>query len=1232
MDNILEADDLNKEINILKQENRDLVDKCNQLQTACKVIKKEPIMEGVDTGCSQCVVKEELIQLMQNKVITPHKKLNRSLSDSDTSSRHNKICTLQSELHAGREDCKALTEDVVTIKNHLERSNLSMDLDESVGDDNICKSSQLSKCNMPHIPEECNLDIYLMDKIDCMNYYIERTGEQKDNIHQDVKIIEIMKMLYEYLITKHASDIENMTNQLKIFEESKNQLQSQYYNLVETHNQMSKELEEKNNKYTKESNILSQIRNNINVINEQLNGPPGANSIKLIHYFKENLSLLDNEFCLSSTKTVEWFIDSIVNKQQANLAEITDNYTKLQEHTDKLTGELKSVNSNLLNMKAQLSVKQNEYDLLKSKNERAHEITNAVTLDIVKREKELKDTIEKGYQTLIECDIITPENVNLNVSLNNNINNLFELLVKQKTNNQHIQENEKAILSLEIRTLKSVVKEKENEINLLNTQCENMQKLNNNITLDLVSKENHLKELQSAHDNLNKTIENKVAENKIHVTKIEKLNEEVNILNSSIADKEKIINRLESERLANKQNQEKMFELLETVKQENTNLKSLNEMMNKERDSYAEELKKSGETIKKNNIDLDKMTSDILVLRASVKENSVVIDNLKAEAKSLLLNNKELKELLEMKSRECSRLETNIKTHEKTAQIQTRMIMRLEKQKSDDNKLQSETTQQLEELTQKYLTLEKQNEKEKLEIEQMRQNNEDLKAHITELETTLDGYRTRPPIDAMVESSRRRRQSLQDSKRISVGDKHTNEEVSSADACLHPVSKRDEFMDVDEDMSNRSTPIRLSKGRDSLSTSRTEHSDRDDEHSSRASSVMEIRRRRQTLHDSYRGEMCPTPTHPGESDSMVVQLREQLATCQQELEELREKNRELDVSCENLTDSYRERGEQCAGLVNEKRVLQKAVKGLKQKLQSVSPDKSEMNSSKPTVAHACVNTDEDWTNLHSVVVDRMSYDAEVEKNKKLTKMIEELRFQKQDLKNVIVKMQKALEKNGGHREQESLKLELQTCKKELENCKQELSQLQENYKALDEECETCAQYLREREEQCRKLRIAKEDLEIQVKEYQNKVNSNMLSARKKRQSVHDQNRSSTVSVAEVTTQTTDDLLSYQVERDRSSHPPADDKQAREVKHLKLAVERLLKQKEALEQQLKSTNIQAPQPAMYVATGSAIVQNQQITDVMKENQKLKKMNAKLINICKKRSKSSNRENEEPVNQN
>ncbi|KOB65515.1 Kinesin-like protein b, partial [Operophtera brumata] len=83
----------------------------------------------------------------------------------------------------------------------------------------------------------------------------------------------------------------------------------------------------------------------------------------------------------------------------------------------------------------------------------------------------------------------------------------------------------------------------------------------------------------------------------------------------------------------------------------------------------------------------------------------------------------------------------------------------------------------------------------------------------------------------------------------------------------------------------------------------------------------------------------------------------------------------------------------------------------------------------------------------------------VEKNKKLTRTIEELRFTKLDLKNTLGKMQKALERNS--------------AKDNRYSCTEELKELRTRYKELDEECETCASYLKEREEQCRLLKEAK---------------------------------------------------------------------------------------------------------------------------------------------------------------
>lgn len=58
----------------------------------------------------------------------------------------------------------------------------------------------------------------------------------------------------------------------------------------------------------------------------------------------------------------------------------------------------------------------------------------------------------------------------------------------------------------------------------------------------------------------------------------------------------------------------------------------------------------------------------------------------------------------------------------------------------------------------------------------------------------------------------------------------------------------------------------------------------------------------------------------------------------------------------------------------------------------------------------------DWANLHSVVVDRMSFDAEVEKNKKLTRTIDGLRYKKQELQNTLAKVQKTMDKYANYKD------------------------------------------------------------------------------------------------------------------------------------------------------------------------------------------------------------------------
>lgn len=686
MENISEADDLNKELCNLKQINSELIKKCSKLEQSVKEFSVKE--NSVDVGCSECIAKDELLQTMQKRLTKTHTRLNRSLSDSDTSSRYNKICTLQSELHAGREDCKELTEDVVTIKNHLERSNLSMDLDDSMEEPNIYTyakdnrivSPQSNKCIMPDIPEERPSDIYIMDKIDCFNYCAEKAGLDKDSFDSDIKIIELMKIFYENIVTKHCNEVENLTNKLKDFDESKSQLEVQFCDLVEKHSQVTTELEQRDQNYNVVLNILSQIKNNINIFNQEINEIKEIDNNKLVNMYKDNiLKVLDNGLGISSVNIFESLIDNILNKHQTDLNEILEQYTKLQENMESLTNELRSVNENLVLMKGQLSAKENEYNLLKAQKEMIHQISNAVTLDIVKKDKELTETISNGYKRLTELNILNNQNIDLTLPLNIKVNLLFEHLINQHKNSINPDlEKEKENLLLEVKNSKQIIEEKQKEIEELQTRGKNLEEKNKTVTIYLVEKENKLQAQKSLQEDLNKIYESKVEENNANVGLIKKLSEEIKLLKATIEDKENAIEKLEIQNQYSEKDV-KITEVLATVKllqDDIAHLKTMNEVIIKEKDAYATELIKSGETIKQNNMEMDRMTSDILILRESVKENGIVIENLNLEAKKLLKQNMQLKEQLEEKCRECYRLETNMKTHEKTAEIQTRMIVR----------------------------------------------------------------------------------------------------------------------------------------------------------------------------------------------------------------------------------------------------------------------------------------------------------------------------------------------------------------------------------------------------------------------------------------------------------------------------------------------------------------------------------------------------------------------------
>ncbi|XP_038213008.1 centromere-associated protein E-like isoform X2 [Zerene cesonia] len=1371
MEIIDEGDNLRKEIDYLKQINTELTNKISELEILGTESDKQREM------CPQCLQKDETISSLQSKlVVDPHKRLSRSYSDSDSSSQYNKICTLQSELHAGREDCNELKNEVTNIKNHLERSNISidqaMDLDESIGNSQSftcnkeCNNDSLfDKSNMPDIPEERPSDLYSLDRIDCVNYCAEKIGADKENFNCDTKIIDIMTMLYDNLINKHNNEIENLVNKLRDFEESKNSLQTKLNEITTIQKKFINELEEKDMYLQTMANVVSQIKNNLSFINSSTKD---SDILETIDYFKDNFfTVIDKEFGLASIEVFQTILLQLKEKYNLDLNKILDENKSLQDQSTKISEEFKQVSSQFSLLKNQLLDKENDYNLLTKQKEKMYEISNAVTLNIVKKEDELRTLVKNVYEKLLNKKIIHAEVIDMNLPASEILPILFDFILQKDINTSNKDQMEN--LMLEIEELKSLLEEKNKQLHSIKEEYEKFKDIHNDKSKLIEDKDNQIKHLGSIHESLKDIYDKKLEENEANLVIISKLTDEVKILKENIERKETAIQALEAQSQTEKQmrdspNDNALLEMTKKVQkytEELENLRSANKILLREKESSSIELDKANNTIKKNKLEMEKMMSDVLILKESVDQNSNVLENLRLESKTLLEQNALLKQQIQEKTKECSRLEINIKTHQKTAEIQTKMIIRLQKEKAEVESADTEHKKQLEEMSLKLIEIQQNMEQNKAyveEIESLKNIRQSLEERVSELEVEIQN-KVQSYTEAG-ESSRSRRQSLYDSMRIFSDNSEDQRKIEA----VFKSRKCDElFMDVD-DSSSRSTPVRLSKGRESLA-SRHEQSE---EEGSRASSVQASRRRRQSIHDAHRSvSALETSRRPSvdrnnessgsDTSSEISKLRKQVAAYREELEDLREKYNDLDQECETCAEYLRERDEQCRRLVREKRELESAILELKQQIQKSNPNAALKNAS----VDAAVNTDKDWANLHSVVVDRMSYDAEVEKNKKLTKCIEELRYTKQELKNTLGKMQKAIDKHAHkdkeievlkselehcntelsslrercreldeecdtcaeylkerdeqcHRlkeakamlENENLELrqkihsasnkttarmdtavntdedsaklhsavlsyeaevdknkklmklveelrhkkqelkmtitkmqktidknthtakELEATKSELERCNKELSDVRERCRELEEECDTCAEYLKEREEQCHRLKEAKASLEMKLLEYQE--SSLCMSVRKKRrQTLHDQNRRPEADRVDVATETSDDFLSYQVERDETSKK-SDDRHAEELKRLRIALERLSRQKASLEQRLAVASAAAP---LYVATGSAIVQNQQFADVMKENQRLKKINAKLVHICKKgKPNNTNQENEDPADDN
>lgn len=679
IENISETDSLKKEVEELKVSNNQWSQKYAALESTISQKPEEATCIEI-APCANCAVKDELIESFKNKQIKVEDL--ETMMSNESTLICNKIRILKNELDASRQDCQKVTEEVTTIKNQIECSNISMnqgmELDESMSDLNMYSySTQTNKDQQTlnsfernlNLPMENTFDLYTIDKNSCLEYYLQITGVVKQNLTENLRIVDIMKLLYDNLVNKHGNEVENLINKLKDYEETVNELQSQITEISRKHTTVSQDLEMKQTIIKEFSRVVQKLKSNIDVINEKRR--TDANTI-LINEFKENiLHIFDKEFSLTVSSIFDHVIDIIVSKHQADLTENFDKFTILQDQLSNLTADLALVNENLKNTKAQLNEKDKEYNILLNQAEKTYQISNAVTMELVRKDNQLKNAIIKGCQDLMTLGIITPSIITTDLPVDEVLNKLFEFLKHIQTAKQVEElENQRDTLEREMESLKTTVEHKNKELDALKEYCENLQKINNAVTLDVAVKETELAKQKSINEKITKELETKLQDVNSQTDKIESLRNEMSSLKQTILKYEANISDLErhiemSTSELSKKNEEKMKEMLhniERLQDENNKLKHMNEIIDKEKINCALELEKVNLLLKDKEKQISMTITEVSNLQDSIKESTIKMETMQKQYEEM--NN------------DCTRLQTNIKTHEKAAEIQNNMIKR----------------------------------------------------------------------------------------------------------------------------------------------------------------------------------------------------------------------------------------------------------------------------------------------------------------------------------------------------------------------------------------------------------------------------------------------------------------------------------------------------------------------------------------------------------------------------
>ena len=311
---------------------------------------------------------------------------------------------------------------------------------------------------------------------------------------------------YRYKKQEAERNLKNTTENLNRIEDIYIEIENQLKPLETQQRKAKKYLEIKESlKKLEVNNYINEVENLDVQVEESIKHEKVLkDQMDLIKSKKENLekSIIENNeeienFDIKINKTIEYIntIKGVINKKYSELSVLNEKNKNCNNDINRYNSELKDINIKIENNKIELNnLKENKENISRSLKETENKVCEFENKNKDKKEviNEISKNIESLKDEIINLLDFKQESVNKLSTLNANLENI---------------ENRTDIIELEIKSIKDNISQKKEEILNLNNQKQERLNLTNKLKQELISINKNLEKFRIDDENLNNDIQ-----------------------------------------------------------------------------------------------------------------------------------------------------------------------------------------------------------------------------------------------------------------------------------------------------------------------------------------------------------------------------------------------------------------------------------------------------------------------------------------------------------------------------------------------------------------------------------------------------------------------------------------------------------------------------------------------------------------------------------------------------